>query len=80
VICGNGLEKGMEIAGQGMGIMEKLLTTKEIANLLSVRPGTVQKWIQARKIPHFKLGHRSPRFDLEEIGKWLEKKKRNGRY
>jgi excisionase family DNA binding protein len=68
----------MGIVGRGVK-MEKLLTTREIANLLSVRPGTIQKWIQAGKIPFYRLGHRSLRFDLEEIGKWLEKKKSNNR-
>ena len=54
--------------------MEPLVTTKEVADFLGVSPRTVEAWVQARKIPHYKFG-RPVRFRLSEVEEWLKKQR-----
>jgi excisionase family DNA binding protein len=54
---------------------EPLLTAREVADVLGIRPGTVLDWFEAGRIPGFRLGGRvgSPvRFRWSELEAWLE--------
>jgi excisionase family DNA binding protein len=50
---------------------ERLVTSAELAEFLSVSPGTVLDWFEAGKLPGFKLG-RVVRFRESEVLAWLE--------
>jgi len=58
--------------------MDKLLTPKELSELLQVKPSTVYKWVHYRYIPHVKLGT-AIRFRVAKIEEWLKKRERKGR-
>ena len=47
-------------------ILEKLLTSDELAQTLGVSVHTVRKWRAQEKIPYYKLG-RSVRFRASEV-------------
>jgi excisionase family DNA binding protein len=49
---------------------ETLLTYEEAAELLSVSPVTLRKWVLERRIPHYKLG-KSVRFAPRELADFL---------
>lgn len=53
--------------------MAELLTTKEIAEYLKLRPETVLRKVKKREIPAIKLGGRF-RFDKGEVDDWLHQK------
>ena len=55
--------------------MERLLTTKEVANLLGVKPNTIRKYTMEKKIPFIKINEKMVRYKEEDIKKWLEGKK-----
>ncbi len=46
--------------------MEKLITLKEAAELLGCAPATLRKWVQAKKVPHYRLSGR-PKFKVSEL-------------
>ncbi|MFA5181438.1 MAG: helix-turn-helix domain-containing protein [Syntrophales bacterium] len=48
----------------------RLLTVSEIAAYLSIKQKTIYAKVEAREIPHFKIGHLI-RFRLDEIDAWL---------
>ena len=50
--------------------MTELLTTKEIAQYLRLRPETVLRKVHRGEIPAIKMGGRF-RFDKEQIADWL---------
>ena len=50
--------------------MGELLTTKEIANYLRLRPETVLRKVKTGEIPAMKIGGRF-RFDKAQIDEWL---------
>jgi excisionase family DNA binding protein len=50
--------------------MEKLLTVKEAAERLSLRPCTVRKWLFERRVAYVRVGRRAVRLreaDIEKI-------------
>ena len=54
---------------------ERLLTARELAELLGLSAGTILDWHEAGRIPSFRLGARKGgpvRFRLSEIEAWLE--------
>lgn len=53
--------------------MAELLTTKEIARYLKLRPETVLRKVTKGEIPAIKVGGRF-RFDKEQINEWLRQK------
>lgn len=53
----------------------KLLTTKDIAELLKVKPITVQRMCASGELPALKLG-KSYRIDENEFYFWLNKKRK----
>ena len=58
--------------------MEKLLTPKQLSELLQVDLSTVYLWTHTEFIPHFKLG-RCVRFIEKDVQEWLEQRKSAGR-
>jgi excisionase family DNA binding protein len=50
---------------------DRLLTARELADVIGLSPGTVLDWWQAGRIPGFKLGGRVVRFSEREIAAWL---------
>jgi len=63
---------------QGLVFMDKLLTAKQLSELLQVGLPTVYKWVHYSYIPYIKLGT-SIRFKTPEVEKWLKKEERKGR-
>lgn len=53
--------------------MEKLLTAKQVSEILEVKPKTVYEWVSRGLVPHVKIG-RLVRFKKAEIFHWLESK------
>lgn len=52
----------------------KLLTVQDVADLLGLKRGTIEKWVQAGTIPHIRLSHCCVRFRKEAIEEWLAAK------
>jgi excisionase family DNA binding protein len=60
-------------------VTERLLTARELAELLGLSPGTVLDWHEAGRIPSFKLGPGvggPVRFRASEVEAWLEECRR----
>ena len=53
---------------------ERLLTSRELGDLLGFTSSTIQDWYEAGKLPGFKLGGRL-RFRESEVLEWLEAKR-----
>lgn len=51
--------------------MEKLLTAKQVSELLEVKVSTIYDWVYRDMIPFIKLG-RLIRFKKAEIFRWIE--------
>jgi excisionase family DNA binding protein len=49
----------------------RLLTTREVAELLGVMPETVLRWIDTRGLPAIRLTSRALRYDEAELEAWL---------
>ena len=62
---------------------EKLLTVKEVAQYLGVRPVTIYAWVKQRRIPHIPLsiGKRKEcvRFRRESLEAWLRNREREAK-
>ena len=54
---------------------ERLLTARELAELLGFAPGTIVDWAEAGKLPAYKIGGRL-RFKLSEIEAYVQSKRR----
>jgi len=52
--------------------LPKLVSVKELAETLGVRPTTIYQWVNQRKIPYVKLGKRIL-FKPKDINRWIEK-------
>lgn len=52
-------------------MIERLLTARELAELLGFAAGTVVDWAEAGRVPCFKVGGRL-RFRESEVLAWLE--------
>lgn len=50
---------------------EKLLTAREVAELLGFSSATIVDWVEAGRLPAFKVGGRL-RFREREVLEWLE--------
>lgn len=53
--------------------MDKLITAKQVSDLLEVKPATVYDWVKRKAIPYVKLG-RLVRFKKNEIFRWVDTK------
>ena len=58
--------------------MDKLLTAKQLAEVLQIKPSTIYKWVHYGYVPHIKLGT-SIRFKEKKVEEWLKKRERKGR-
>ncbi|MFC1482787.1 helix-turn-helix domain-containing protein [Candidatus Margulisiibacteriota bacterium] len=56
--------------------MTKILTIKDVASILKVKPETISWWTRSRKIPFVKIG-RYIRYLEKDILFWIESKKAN---
>lgn len=56
--------------------MEKLLTVKEVSEMLSLSKYAIYDMVVKNSIPHIRIGstNRSVRFDKQKIEIWLKKK------
>jgi excisionase family DNA binding protein len=64
--------------GIGSGVLaQPLLTTREVADLLSVSCETVLRYWRSGSLPGYRLASNSLRFDVCDIAAWLEER-RNG--
>ena len=61
-----------------LGLMDKLLTVEEIADVLNVKQSTIYNWTHLGFIPHIKIG-KLLRFNEDDVLKWLNKKSIPGR-
>ena len=52
--------------------MEKLLRIEEVAEICGVRPGTVYKWIQEKRIPSVSLSPRCRRVRRRDLEAFIE--------
>jgi excisionase family DNA binding protein len=50
---------------------QKLVTVKEVADYLSVKPSTIYGWAELRKIPSYKING-SLRFRMDEVKEHIE--------
>jgi excisionase family DNA binding protein len=49
----------------------QLLTPREVADLLQVRPSFVYRLAREDRIPHVRLGERYVRFDATALERWI---------
>jgi excisionase family DNA binding protein len=59
-------------------VTEKLLTARELAELLGFAAGTIVDWAERDELPHFKIGNKL-RFKPSEVEAWLEQQRRGRR-
>ena len=57
---------------------ERLLKTREVADMLGFRPATIQGWYERGLLPGFRVGGRL-RFRESEVEQWLEEKRQEDR-
>ena len=58
--------------------MERLLTAKQVSELIEVKPSTVYQWVHVGLIPYVKLG-KCVRFKKAELFRWIDKNHRRER-
>ncbi|MBI1977527.1 MAG: helix-turn-helix domain-containing protein [Candidatus Omnitrophica bacterium] len=58
--------------------MERLMTAKQVSELIEVKPSTVYQWVHLGLIPHVKLG-KCVRFKKDELFRWIDKNHRKER-
>lgn len=52
---------------------DRLLTTQDLARLLSIHPKTIYAYVRRRRIPHYKI-EANVRFRGPEIAEWLRRR------
>ncbi len=58
--------------------MEKLMTAKQVSELIEVRPSTVYQWVHLGLVPYVKIG-KCVRFKKDELFRWIDKNHRKER-
>ena len=58
--------------------MEKLLTIRQLGELIQVSPKTIYQWTHIGFIPHYKLS-KGVRFNEKEVEEWIKRKRVKGR-
>lgn len=53
---------------------ERLLTARQLADLLGFQPGTILDWFERGELPGFRIGGRL-RFRASEVEAWLEQRR-----
>ncbi|HOE68033.1 MAG TPA: helix-turn-helix domain-containing protein [Candidatus Omnitrophota bacterium] len=56
--------------------MERLMTARQVSELLEVNPSTVYQWVHLGLIPYVKLG-KCVRFKKIELFRWIDKNLRH---
>jgi len=54
--------------------MERLLTKKDVLEMLGIKQSTLYTWVHQKKIPFVKLGRRTLRFREGDILEWIADK------
>lgn len=54
-------------------LADRLLTTQDLARLLSIHPKTIYAYVRRRRIPHYKI-EANIRFRGPEIAEWLRRR------
>lgn len=49
----------------------KIITIKELSEIINVKPKTIYQWAESGQIPCLKI-NRLVRFDMERISDWLK--------
>lgn len=52
--------------------MSRLITVKELEQLLKVSRDTIYRWRKEQGLPYKVIGKGSVRFDIEAVNKWIE--------
>lgn len=55
--------------------MERLMTAKQVSELIEVQPSTVYQWVHLGLIPYVKIG-KCVRFKKDELFRWIDKNHR----
>ena len=58
--------------------MERLMTAKQVSELIEVKPSTIYQWVHLGLIPYVKLG-KCVRFKKAELFRWIDKNFRKER-
>jgi excisionase family DNA binding protein len=58
--------------------MERLMTAKQVSELIEVKPSTIYQWVHLGIIPYVKLG-KCVRFKKAELFRWIDKNFRKER-
>ncbi|MCX5657197.1 MAG: helix-turn-helix domain-containing protein [Candidatus Omnitrophica bacterium] len=54
-----------------MNIEKKFMNVKELSEYLRISKYTIYYWVSQKQIPHTKF-RKLVRFDMNEIGKWID--------
>ena len=55
-----------------LGALQPLLTDRDVAAVLAVRPDTVRRWAACGLLPSVRLGGRLLRFRGEDVQLWIQ--------
>ena len=58
--------------------MERLMSAKQVGELIEVKPSTIYQWVHVGLIPYVKLG-KCVRFKKDELFRWIDKNHRKER-
>lgn len=58
--------------------MERLMTAKQVSELIEVKPSTIYQWVHLGLIPYVKLG-KCVRFKKADLFRWIDKNLRKER-
>ncbi len=58
--------------------MERLMTAKQVSELIEVKPSTVYQWVHLGLVPYVKIG-KCVRFKKDELLRWIDKNHRRER-
>jgi excisionase family DNA binding protein len=78
VVPGEGSTQSQWAVAEGIGsgvLAQPLLTTREVADLLSVSCETVLRYWRTGSLPGYRLASNSLRFDACDIAAWLEERR-----
>lgn len=62
-------------AGDALPSPAGFLMPEDICRMLCIAHSTLQKMVQRKAIPHYRIGYRTIRFKESEIKAWIEKKR-----
>jgi excisionase family DNA binding protein len=58
--------------------MERLMTAKQVSELIEVKPSTIYQWVHLGLVPYVKLG-KCVRFKKAELFRWIDRNLRKER-